>query len=87
MDYSLSRLRHYSGTGAEHFQRFVLFTNYQRYVDEFVDYGRSEVAEGSEFRSFVEPGGLVRNNPRPDRSSRPTAHRRPNCRRCPPITS
>ena len=36
IDYSLSRLRHYTGTSPEHFQRFVLFTNYQRYVDEFV---------------------------------------------------
>ena len=36
IDYSLSRLRHYTGTSQEHFQRFVLFTNYQRYVDEFV---------------------------------------------------
>ena len=36
VDYSLSRLRHYSGTAPEHFQRFVLFTNYQRYVDEFI---------------------------------------------------
>ena len=30
VDYSLSRLRHYTGTHPDHFQRFVLFTNYQR---------------------------------------------------------
>ena len=35
-DFSLARLRHYTGTTAEHFQHFVLFTNYVRYVDEFV---------------------------------------------------
>ena len=35
-DFSLARLQHYSGTPPEHFQRFVLFTNYIRYVDEFV---------------------------------------------------
>ena len=35
-DFSLARLKHYTGTPAEHFQRFVLFTNYVRYVDEFV---------------------------------------------------
>ena len=35
-DFSLARLRHYTGTPPEHFQQFVLFTNYVRYVDEFV---------------------------------------------------
>jgi AMP nucleosidase len=35
-DFSLARLKHYTGTPAEHFQHFVLFTNYVRYVDEFV---------------------------------------------------
>jgi AMP nucleosidase len=35
-DFSLARLKHYTGTPAEHFQHFVLFTNYARYVDEFV---------------------------------------------------
>ena len=33
-DFSLARLRHYTGTPPEHCQRFVLFTNYHRYVDE-----------------------------------------------------
>ncbi|HOC66726.1 MAG TPA: DUF1743 domain-containing protein, partial [Methanothrix soehngenii] len=36
VDYSLQRLRHYTGTAPEHFQNFVLFTNYQFYIDEFV---------------------------------------------------
>ena len=35
-DFSLARLRHYTGTPPEDFQHFVLFTNYVRYVDEFV---------------------------------------------------
>ncbi|EFN4796183.1 hypothetical protein FQF57_21895 [Escherichia coli] len=34
VDFSLARLRHYTGTPVEHFQPFVLFTNYTRYVDE-----------------------------------------------------
>jgi AMP nucleosidase len=29
VDYSLQRLRHYTGTAPEWFQNFVLFTNYQ----------------------------------------------------------
>ena len=39
VDYSLQRLRHYTGTSPEHFQNFVLFTNYQFYIDEFVRLG------------------------------------------------
>jgi AMP nucleosidase len=39
MDYSLHRLRHYTGTAPEHFQNFVLFTNYQFYIDEFIRLG------------------------------------------------
>ena len=64
VDYSLSRLRHYTGTSPEHFQRFVLFTNYQRYVDEFIEYGLNEVANGDSFRAFVEPGNAIHCNPR-----------------------
>ena len=30
VDFSLARLRHYTGTQVEHFQPFVLFTNYTR---------------------------------------------------------
>src|SRR5262249_1977362 len=55
VDYSLARLHHYTGTSAGHFQRFVLLTNYQRYVDEFVTYGRAAVAAG-DADAFVEPG-------------------------------
>src|SRR3546814_6376881 len=29
VDYSLARLSHYTATSADHFQNFVLFTNYQ----------------------------------------------------------
>jgi len=63
VDYSLLRLSHYSGTAPEHFQRFVLFTNYQRYVDEFVQYGKGQVHNGDEYRAFVEPGNVVTPNP------------------------
>ena len=35
-DFSLARLAHYTGTPAEDAQQFLLFTNYHRYVDEFV---------------------------------------------------
>ncbi len=60
VDYSLHRLRHYSGTPPQHFQNFVLLTNYQFYVDEFVRWGREQVASGTDgYDSFVEPGPVV----------------------------
>ncbi|HEX7385334.1 MAG TPA: AMP nucleosidase [Burkholderiaceae bacterium] len=60
VDYSLRRLRHYTGTDPEHFQNFVLFTNYQFYIDEFVQIGREamQAADGA-YSAFVEPGNVV----------------------------
>ncbi len=60
VDYSLHRLRHYTGTAPEHFQNFVLFTNYQFYIDEFVRLGHEAMADAtSEYIAFVEPGNVV----------------------------
>jgi AMP nucleosidase len=60
VDYSLHRLRHYTGTGPEHFQNFVLFTNYQFYIDEFIALGRAAMADpSSEYVAFIEPGNMV----------------------------
>jgi AMP nucleosidase len=64
IDYSLQRLRHYTGTSPEHFQKFVLFTNYQFYIDEFVKLGHELMAaapgtEGADYIAFVEPGNIV----------------------------
>lgn len=59
-DYSLQRLQHYTGTQAEHFQNFVLFTNYQFYIDAFIDYARKLMAEKAEgYDAFVEPGNII----------------------------
>jgi AMP nucleosidase len=59
-DYSLHRLRHYTGTATEHFQNYVLFTNYQFYIDEFVAIGRAAMLDAaSEYIAFVEPGNVV----------------------------
>ena len=54
-DYSLQRLRHYSGTNPEHFQKFVIFTNYQRYVDEFIEHAKKVVGKGN-YTGFASPG-------------------------------
>ncbi len=58
IDYSLHRLRHYTGTDPASFQSFVLFTNYQRYIDEFIAYSLGEIEAGRALR-FIEPGNRV----------------------------
>ncbi|MBI0475118.1 AMP nucleosidase [Sphingomonas sp. MA1305] len=62
-DFSLARLRHYMGTPAEHTQRFVLFTNYHRYVDEFVRWGASQLGEGSRFTALSGAGNIIITSP------------------------
>jgi len=58
-DFSLARLRHYTGTPAEHFQHFVLFTNYVRYVDEFVGVAIDTLRRNdSRFTALSVPGAL-----------------------------
>ena len=42
-DFSLARLRHYTGTPAEHTQSYILMTNYNRYVDVFVTYALEQL--------------------------------------------
>ncbi|MEO7887310.1 MAG: AMP nucleosidase, partial [Polaromonas sp.] len=60
VDYSLQRLRHYTGTSPHWFQNFVLFTNYQFYIDEFVRLGHEAMADpDSGYVAFVEPGNVV----------------------------
>jgi AMP nucleosidase len=65
VDYSLRRLRHYTGTSPRHFQNFVLFTNYQFYIDEFVKLAASQMQStetGDDgYHSFVMPGGKIFN--------------------------
>jgi len=58
-DFSLARLRHYTGTPPEHFQQFVLFTNYVRYVDEFVGVAIDTLRrKESRFTALSVPGAL-----------------------------
>ncbi len=53
-DLSLQRLKHYCGTDEEHFQNFIIFTNYQFYIDEFVRIGEKLVGQ-SGYSEFVQP--------------------------------
>jgi AMP nucleosidase len=61
-DFSLARLAHYTGTAIEHFQKFILFTNYHRYVDEFVDWAGSQIGQNG-FEVLSGAGGLFLDKP------------------------
>ncbi len=56
-DYSLARLAHYTGTRVEDFQDFILFTNYHRYVDEFVNWGAQQIGQ-DDYVGLTGAGGL-----------------------------
>ncbi|API60019.1 AMP nucleosidase [Tardibacter chloracetimidivorans] len=58
VDYSLHRLIHYTGTDPAHFQNFVIFTNYQFYIDAFIRMAKDRVAAG-DIECFVEPGNVI----------------------------
>ncbi|AEP09819.1 AMP nucleosidase [Micavibrio aeruginosavorus] len=71
IDLSIMRLRHYTGTNARHFQNYVIYTNYQFYIDQFVRICRDIMAptdnpelraERLEYSSFVEPGNRITTN-------------------------
>ncbi|MFM2043091.1 MAG: hypothetical protein RLY86_1667 [Pseudomonadota bacterium] len=84
VDYSLHRLKHYCATKPDHFQNYVLFTNYQFYIDEFVR--RSlELMEPSDdpavqayrnqYVAFVEPGDRITWNQALNPGKAPTGER------------
>jgi AMP nucleosidase len=67
VDFSLARLRHYTGTPAHHIQRYVLFTNYVRYVDEFVRWAVAELnAKDSLYEGLSAAGGVYVTKDMPD---------------------
>ncbi|CUT13006.1 AMP nucleosidase EC 3224 [Bradyrhizobium sp.] len=60
VDYSLRRLYHYTGTDPEHFQNFVIFTNYQFYVDAFAQLCQQRLQAGEAgLDAFVAPGNVI----------------------------
>jgi len=71
VDFSLHRLRHYTATAPEDFQNFVLFTNYQFYVDEFIEFAHTMMepsddpqvaAYRRQYDRFVEPWDTITPN-------------------------
>ncbi len=66
-DFSLARLRHYTGTPVEHVQSYILFTNYNRYVDEFVRWALAQLRDpDSGYDSLSTPGGVIVTRDTPD---------------------
>lgn len=60
IDYSLHRLQHYTATAPQHFQSYVLFTNYQFYIDEFCAWAKGMLARGEGgYTALVEPGNVI----------------------------
>jgi AMP nucleosidase len=60
VDYSLRRLLHYTGSDWRCIQPWILLTNYQRYVDQFVRWGLDELADAaSPYDRLTAPGGVV----------------------------
>lgn len=55
-DYSLKRIEHYTGAPWSDVQPWILFTNYQRYVDEFVRWAAEAVANGPKGWALSGPG-------------------------------
>ncbi|MDP9102682.1 MAG: AMP nucleosidase [Pseudomonadota bacterium] len=58
VDFSLARIKHYTGTPVEHVQHYVLFTNYTRYVDEFTRYALDQIGQGH-YTALSAPGVLI----------------------------
>jgi len=59
IDFSLRRLVHYTGSDWRHVQRWILLTNYHRYVDQFVRWGREQLMIPSPYERLVLPGNVI----------------------------
>ena len=75
-DFSLARLRHYTGTPVDDVQSYVLFTNYNRYVDEFVRWAIEQLqTPGTPYQTLSCAGGvaITRDTPNPETAISDTA--------------
>jgi AMP nucleosidase len=77
-DFSLARLAHYTGSPADAVQAYVLFTNYHRYVDEFVRWGLEQLADpDSPYQSLRCPGVVItRDTSDPEKAAADSSWRR-----------
>jgi len=66
VDFSLRRLVHYTGSDWRNTQRWILLTNYHRYVDQFVRWARSRLATRRDGEQLVLPGNITINSEHSD---------------------
>jgi AMP nucleosidase len=59
IDYSLKRIQHYTGAPWSDVQPWILFTNYQRYVEEFVRWAAAAVKDGPKGWALSCPGNVL----------------------------
>jgi AMP nucleosidase len=65
-DFSLARLRHYTGTPTEDVQKYILFTNYHRYVDEFARWAIEQLHGDGGYTHLSGAGGVIITRDTPD---------------------
>lgn len=58
VDFSLQRLNHYTGTPFQHFQPYLLFTNYHRYIDAFAEWAVERIRQPGPYVSLSAAGGV-----------------------------
>lgn len=66
IDYSLKRIQHYTGAPWSDVQPWILFTNYQRYVEEFVRWAAAAVKDGPKGWALSCPGNVLIESGDPD---------------------
>ena len=60
VDFSLHRLQHYTATSPLHFQSFILLTNYQRYIEAFINYSREQLRNDPDnYTMLIGPGNTI----------------------------
>lgn len=59
VDFSLRRLVHYTGSDWRNTQRWLLLTNYHRYVDQFVRLAIEQLQSGGPFERLVLPDNIT----------------------------
>lgn len=59
VDYSLRRLVHYTGSDWRHMQRWILLTNYHRYVDQFLGLALGHLQGQDAFERLILPGNVI----------------------------
>jgi AMP nucleosidase len=65
-DFSLARLKHYTGTPPGDVQQYVLLTNYHRYVDEFVRWACRQLSQDTPYTALSCSGGRIIDRRDPD---------------------